>query len=134
MIPQGGALEQRTQVEQQPSRTYRLDLNKKRVVGVVDGLEAIKQAVFKILQTERFDYLIYSTAYGVELNHLEGSNRAFVRSELSRRIREALLQDDRITDIQTMQISFEGDTALAEFVVISQYGEFRNSLEVTSRV
>ncbi len=40
-------------MEEQPGLTYRMDLDGDGVRGYVDGREAVKQAVFRILQTER---------------------------------------------------------------------------------
>ena len=56
----------------QPNRTYRLVLDSMRVTGQTDGREAIKQAIFKILSTERYQHEIYSWNYGVELADLWG--------------------------------------------------------------
>ena len=46
--------------ETQPSLTYALDAENGRIRGKVDGLEAVKQAVYLALSTERFAHLIYS--------------------------------------------------------------------------
>lgn len=35
-------------------RTYRMDFKNKRIIGMVDGIEASAQAMFKALQTRRF--------------------------------------------------------------------------------
>lgn len=128
MIPQGGSLQANQNIEQQPSYTYRVDFATNRISRHSDGLEAIKQAVFKILQTERFQHLIYTSNYGVELNSLVGKSRPFVQSEIKRRIKEALLQDDRIIAIEGMLVTFNGDQALVEFVVVTQYGSFRQEV------
>jgi hypothetical protein len=124
MIPQGGVLGSvgSQQAQQQTSRTYRIDPLTNRIVGLVDGLEAVKQAAYKIFQTERFDHLIYSGGYGGELGALPGKDSSYVQSELGRRIKQALLQDDRITDVQDMQITVNGDEAMATFTVVSIYG------------
>ena len=34
---------------EQPTRTYRLDMEAGRILGMTDGLEAMRQAVLKIL-------------------------------------------------------------------------------------
>ena len=133
MIPAGGILsEQNVEQVTQPSRTWKLDFDRGRVVGMTDGLEAVKQAVFLTLHTERFRHLIYSSDYGMEWNGLIGGNPIFIRSELKRRITEALLQDDRIETVQDFQIDISGDTATMRFTVISTFGSFRE--EVTVRV
>jgi hypothetical protein len=73
-------------------RTYALD-NPGRFI---DGVEAAKQAVYKILKTERFRYPVYSTDYGIELEGLIGTDSEYVCIELERRIVEALSVDGRI--------------------------------------
>lgn len=132
MIPKGGELPN-AQIEevQQPSRTYRLDFEKGRIAGMVDGLEAVKQAVFKILQTERFRHLVYSADYGMEWGGLIGANPALIRSELRRRITEALLHDDRIEDLTDFGIVIKGDSATVRFTVVSQFGDFAQEVRVS---
>ena len=48
-----------SEAEELPSKTYRLDLDKGRIVGKVDGLEAVNQAIRKAIITPRFKCLIY---------------------------------------------------------------------------
>ena len=120
--------------EQQPSLTFGIDFDRGRVIGMVDGLDAVKQAVFLILQTERYRYLIYSSDYGSELEGLIGRDPLFVQSELKRRIREALMQDDRIEDVTNFSIRFDGDSALVRFTVVSIFGNFEAEQEVTAVV
>ncbi len=100
----------------------------------IDELDAVKQAVFKILQTERYEYLIYTFDYGSELRGLIGVNPLFVRSELNRRIEEALLQDDRIIAIENTQVTIEEERLLATFTVVTGLGEFEYEQEVTNGV
>ncbi|HEX2927700.1 MAG TPA: DUF2634 domain-containing protein [Ruminiclostridium sp.] len=87
------------EIRRQPSRTYRMNLKEMRIGGFIDGLEAVKQAIYKILNTEEYQYLIYSWDYGVELSDLFGEPTSFVYSELENRIRAALMEDDRITGV-----------------------------------
>lgn len=120
--------------EIQPSLTFGIDFEKGRITGMVDGLEAVKQAVFIILQTERYRYLIFSPDFGSELQGLIGRDPLFVQSELKRRIREALMQDDRIEDVTNFNIQFNGDSALVRFTVVSIFGNFEAEQEVTAVV
>ncbi|GAB6927044.1 DUF2634 domain-containing protein [Paenibacillus sp. JCM 10914] len=133
MIPQGGTIEpEREMVEtlEQPSLTYRLDLEKGTISGHIDGLEAVKQAVVKILQTRRFAHLIYSSNYGQELDSVIGRDPLWAYAEIERHIKEALLQDDRIMSVDEMNITFSGEQAMAEFTVRSMYGAFHMAKEV----
>lgn len=126
MIPTGGqltaALPSGTAV--QPSRTWRLDAETGRIAGKIDGLEAVKQAVFKILQTERYAYMAYSFDYGVELRNLMGQSPAYAQSELRRRIAEALLQDARIQNVRDFQFEQTEDSMTVRFTVESSAGTF----------
>ena len=57
---------------EQETRTYRIDFENGCISGMIDGLEAVKQAITKILLTERYKNLAYSDDYGCEvLDHFE---------------------------------------------------------------
>lgn len=91
---------------QQPTKTYNMILNKNRVVNYTDGQAAMRQAIFKILQTERYQHnKVYSDNYGVEFYDLYGQPTAYCVPEIERRITEALTWDDRI--LQCINFSFE---------------------------
>lgn len=115
-----------------PSKNYRMVIKGNVVNGTCDELEAMKQVVFKILQTERYDTLIYSWNYGIELKDLFGEPISYVCPELERRIIEALIQDDRIESVD----DFIFDTSnkrkiLVTFTVHTIFGSFKQESEVT---
>lgn len=83
--------------EIEPSYTYAI--NEDKISGYIDEKEAIKQAIYLIINTERFEYIIYSWDYGIELQDLIGESISYVKSEVKRRITEALICDDRIYSI-----------------------------------
>ncbi|MFS8534834.1 MAG: DUF2634 domain-containing protein [Limnochordales bacterium] len=131
MIPQGATLSNAQIVTvEQPSRTWGIDWEAGLVTGMIDGLEAVKQAIHMILQTPRFRYLIYSPNYGHELESLIGKHPLLVRSEAARMVREALLQDDRILAVEDFDVRVNGDNILIAFTVRSRYGSFRAQQEV----
>lgn len=131
MVTIGTAVEVETPAAQ-PSRTYAVNWQTGRVSGFVDTTDALKQAIYKILQTERFAYLIYSWNYGFEANRLIGQSAAFFRSEIQRLVTEALLADDRITAVENFKISITGKRqAAVEFTVVSVFGEMEIETEVT---
>lgn len=73
MIPSvTGFLEQDFEIETQPTNTYKMELESNLIRGYTDGQEAMKQAIFKILSTERYQYVMYSWNYGIELIDLYG--------------------------------------------------------------
>lgn len=112
------------EIEQEPSRTYKLHFDKGRISGYIDNLEAIKQAVYVILNTERYEYLIYSWDFGIELNDLFGQPLTFVLPELKRRITEALTQDDRIQAVDAFSFETKKGKVHATFTIHSEFGNF----------
>ena len=118
-------------MENQPSYTYAMDLTNKRIIGNNDKLAAVKQAVYKILNTERYNTLIYSWNYGVELSSLYGKPVSFCVPEIERRIKEALLQDDRIQDVHDFTFNYPRKGVIAAtFIVDSKEGTFEERKEV----
>ncbi|MFC4601859.1 DUF2634 domain-containing protein [Cohnella hongkongensis] len=113
---------------QQPSLTWKLDFDKGRMVGKADGLEAIKQAIFKVFQTDRFRHDIYSPDYGHELALLLGSSPVIVQSEAARMIEEALLPDDRIDAVENVEAVVDGDRLSIRFTVATMYGSLEQEV------
>lgn len=102
-----------------------------RISGYTDGLEAVVQAVYLILSTERYQFIIYSWDYGVELVDLFGKPMPYVMSELPRRIKDALTQDDRITDVVDFEFEIKGKELLTTFKVVTDIGIIDTELEVS---
>lgn len=66
MIPSTvGFLDKDFEIETQPSLTYKMDLDGDSVRGLVDEQDAMKQMIFRTLQTERYQYIIYPWYYGI---------------------------------------------------------------------
>jgi len=100
MIPGiNGFLTEDFEIELQPSKTHKMQLEKQFINGYADELEAMKQESYKILNTERYQYIIYSWNYGIETIDLFGEPVTYVCPELERRITEALTQDERIISV-----------------------------------
>lgn len=116
--------------EQMTSRTYNINRNTNRISGYIDDKDAIIQAIYLILQTERYESMIYNWYYGVEFDGLIGKNKDYVTSELQRVIREALTEDDRITEVSDFDITYTDDSALIEFLVQTNIGDITIEWEV----
>jgi hypothetical protein len=110
------------------SKTYKLSNTGLR--GSTDEMQALQQAILKVLNTERYECPIYSFNYGIETEDLIGKNPAFVQAELKRRIVECLLQDERITGVESFSFSVSGDRMQCNFDVISIFGTVNITREV----
>ncbi|MDU8873656.1 DUF2634 domain-containing protein, partial [Clostridioides difficile] len=109
-------------VRQEPSKTFKLNIEKSKIDGICDDVEALKQTIFLILNTERYQHLIYSWNYGVELNDLIGEPISFVIPELERRIKEALIQDDRVENVDNFEFQNIKGKVQCRFSVHTKYG------------
>lgn len=106
------------------TKTYLMNIGTNRIRGYTDDVDAVRQAVYKILNTERYEYDIYSWDYGIELMDLYGEDVEFIIPELQRRIEDALSIDERIIEC----LDFDFDTSqkkgiLVKFTVSTIYGE-----------
>ncbi|SDF62244.1 DUF2634 domain-containing protein [Sporomusa acidovorans] len=124
MIPNNDDLTVDFEIQEQPSKTYKMNFDDETIVKTTDDIEAIKQAVYKILNTERYHYVIYSWNYGIELADLFGMPLPYVYPELKRRITEALTWDDRITDVTDFSFTHKRGEVSATFTVHSLAGDF----------
>lgn len=119
------------EIEEETSHTYKLDWDNSTIAGYVDDLEAMKQAIYLILNIERYEYLIYSWNYGIELTDLFGQPTSFVLPELKRRITEALLQDTRIIGVENFSFEINRGKVHATFTVHTIFGDVEAERVVT---
>ena len=112
-------------IEEYPTRTYRIDFANKRLVGIVDGVDAMAQAVEKICRTERYSERIYSGDYGIELSRLVGASMPFVEANLRLTFEDAF---SGLEDVQIEQSNIDEITASCQ--VITNLGEVSASLTI----
>ena len=130
MIPSSANVEL-TNYEIQPSLTYKLDLENKRIMGKVDNSDSVFQAIQKILSTDKYAYDIYDWNYGNELLKLVGKEFSYIEVKLPQIIEEALLQDDRIKEISDFEITQVSiDTISVSFKVITIFSTINYTTEV----
>ncbi len=108
---------------QQTSDSYRLQIENERVRGTVSEIEALAQACYKALNTERYRFVIYSWDYGVEPDDLFGKPIPYVFAVLPDRIKDCLMQDDRVESVDSFELSNNGGDVLCKFTVHSTFGD-----------
>lgn len=130
MTPYSAEYESET-AREQTTRTYRADFARGRISGYADGISAMEQAVLLILSTERFRHAVYSWDYGSELGGVLGDDFQLAESEIKRLVREALLQDERVTDVDGFVFTRAARNTLnVSFTVRTIFGELNETLEV----
>lgn len=114
----------------QTSNTYKLNLDKNNISGFCDEFEAVKQAVYLILNIERYEYLIYDWDYGFEIKDLIGQESIIIQPEIQRRICDALKQDSRIVNVK--DFIFENGSIgklIVHFTVETIFGSYQSQNE-----
>lgn len=119
-------------VEAEPTLTYRVRFDGKPSTGKIDGQAAMEQAVFLILQTERFRHAIYSWNYGTELEPLIGdSDPDLLQIELEQAIEDALLADDRVLQVTDFSVTRGKGVWTVQFTVVTSEGDLEMETEIT---
>ena len=112
--------------EELPSKTYKLDLDKGRIVGFVDGQEACRQAIRKALITPRFKCLIYDNQYGSEIEDavtVNDATREYIRSVVPGFVEDCLKPDSRILGVSNFTFEFQGEGAYIGFEADTIFGK-----------
>lgn len=108
-------------------RTYRMDFKNKRIIGMVDGIEASAQAMFKALQTRRFAHLIYDDQYGCDVFSKIGNinlTPSYLDTDLPVMVEDAFLNDSMILGISDFVYDIlDGDSLSIQFSVSTIFGD-----------
>lgn len=98
---------------------------------IVEGVDAVKVWVYKVLQSERSKYLAYTEDYGQEYNILIGTsfNRDVVNAEAERLTKEALLIHPDITGITNFSVVLNENALHIAFTVDTVYGDSQINYE-----
>jgi len=115
------------------SLTYQIKAADDRIKAYIDGIDAVRQAIYKILMTEKGKFQIYDENFGIQLSDLFGENIYYVESEIAVRIKNALLYDDRILRVFDFSFSYPKEKGVlsVRFFVSTVFGETDFDLEVT---
>lgn len=115
-----------TEAEEKPSLTYKLDLDAGRIVGMIDGLEAVNQAIRKAIITPRFKCLIYDNQYGSEIQEAiiaQDATPEYTEAVIPGFVKDALKPDTRILKVYDFEFEFREDGAYVFFRADTIFGE-----------
>lgn len=94
-------------------------------VAEADEFEAWVEWCRKTLYTPRYEYLVYSSDYGHELNDLigRGYTREAIESEIQRIVTETLMVDPRTDRVENFRFEWSGDEVRFTCEIVSTRGE-----------
>lgn len=114
-----------------PSNEWVVDFETGMNTEPQDILEAIEQDMKFALGTERFKYPIMGGNFGVTLNDLVGSDYRYIKSEIERRIKDALSIDDRVDSVDSFTFTqTDNEGLLVNCVVHTVSGDIPIDLRV----
>ncbi|HCA5235288.1 TPA: DUF2634 domain-containing protein [Clostridioides difficile] len=92
---------------------------------IIEKKEALKVWIYKCIKTNRYEHEIYSLEYGTELSELIGQKytKGLTESEAGRFIKEALLINPYILEVNVKSANFNRDVLSANVKVSTIYGE-----------
>lgn len=111
------------QSETRNTKTFGVNLSNNRIGSMVDKLAALQQSIYFMLTTEADQYIIYPYTYGIQTVDLIGQPSYYIMAVLPGRIKDALMSDDRITDVTDFDFETNGRNLGIKFVIHSIYDE-----------
>lgn len=120
------AIEGVEKAKERPSLTYKLDLERGRILGRVDGLAAVEQAIRKALITPRFRCLIYDGQYGSEIKNAiiaADATAEYAEATIPGFVRDALAPDTRILEVLNFTFEQQDERAHITCRVNTIFGE-----------
>ncbi len=123
MTPKSATLDGSYTLIKNTDTTYRMDTESLTIRGLCGGRDAVKQAVYKLLMTERDTYVIYDKKYGVRLKDLFGRDINYARAVIRLRLEDALKNDERIKSITSFSAEAVKGRLHADISLDTVYGE-----------
>ena len=111
-------------------KTFLLNFENNRIQGNIKELEAVKQSIICMLETERYAYLIHTWQYGASIEQYIGQSYDYVTADIGREIKETLMTDDRIVDVYGFKFEQIGENLKVNFEVNTVYGIVSESVVV----
>ena len=121
ITPRGITMGTNVSFSSYPTQTWMIDPVTKRISGMADGLAAMAQAVDIVLNIRRYHWQIYLPSSGNEVEAI-GENFDTARVAIQAQIRDALLQDDRVTDVNTFSFTQSKNAMTVAFTVATVFG------------
>ena len=107
-------------------KEYGIDFETGQLTGeIVEGIEAVKVWIWMCLHTQRFRYPLYSWDYGADLEQYIGQTvtEEFLNADCEDEIREALLVNPYIEEIEDFKASFDNGRLSISFGARTKFGE-----------
>lgn len=130
MLPEARAENDEILTGRMPDKTFRIDFEKKKLEGTIDGLEALGQAVTAALMTKRYECPIFSHNYGTDYTNVMTGDYLKNAANLKTAVIDSLMTDERIETVEDFEFTRNGRSIRVKFTVKSIFGRSEYETEV----
>lgn len=117
--------------EESADKAYFLDFDTKTVGELIDGKDALVQAIKMALMVQRYKYPVFSHSYGTDYTNAFADGYSKAMGRLKNAIYDSLIYDDRINAIDSFAFEKRGTKVIVKFRILSIYGPFGHEIEVS---
>ncbi len=118
-------------IELETVKEYAWDFENNRIIlesgktVIVEGIEAVRVWIYKVLNTKRDNYPIYSEDYGFEKEVLIRSKMShdMIESEVKRLLEEALYVNPHINSVEDISLEITKHKVTVSFTVKTTFGD-----------
>ncbi len=104
--------------------------SKGKISGYIYDLDALKQSINHILETAVSEHIIYSFNFGNGLLNVDANSKDELKAKSQNYIKQALLYDDRISDVHSFSFESEGDCLFITFLVDTIWGTITSEVSI----
>lgn len=97
---------------------------------IVEGIEALKVRNFLTLQIYRGRFSIYKNKIGTKLKDLIGKSQNYVSLNIENMLKEALVDNIYVSDIEDIEINQEDNKLIVNFKIINIYSDYSETIEI----
>lgn len=119
-----------TGAKAESDKAFAIDFDNKTIDGMIEGREALMQAIRMALMTQRYKYPVFSHDYGTDFEGVFNEGYLKAMGKAKNAIYDSLIYDSRIKSIDDFEFERKGTKMIIRFTVLSVYGSIKYETEV----
>ena len=129
MLPTDNITEESVETEVENTKAFEIDFEKKQIGAIIDGKDALIQAMRLALMTERYKYPVFSHSYGTDYKNAPEDGYTKAVGKIKNAICDSLLCDSRIRSINSFEFEKIGSKIAIKFKAETIYGDIAYETE-----
>lgn len=130
MLPSSSLSVSETESRTDCTRAFEIDFDNKKTGGIIDGKEALIQAIRIALMTQRYKYPVFSHSYGTDYKDAMEDGYTKAVGKIKNAVCDSLLCDSRIYSISNFEFEKRGSKIIIGFKVETIYGDIPYETEI----